>query len=196
MGKLRKAAVVFPGIGYHTDKPLLFYSKKLAWTNGYEIIDVPYGHFEHGIKGNEKKMRKACESALKQAGEILKDKDLEGYDELVFLSKSIGTAAAAAYAEKHHLIDGNGRKVRHIYFTPVADTFLAARKKSGIVFHGTADPWAPDDIIEKGCRELELPLYIVPGANHSLETGSVDLDLKNIRKVMARCAEYLTLENR
>lgn len=26
----KKIAVLFPGIGYHTDKPLLYYSKKLA----------------------------------------------------------------------------------------------------------------------------------------------------------------------
>ena len=25
-----KLAVIFPGIGYHTDKPLLYYGKKLA----------------------------------------------------------------------------------------------------------------------------------------------------------------------
>ena len=26
----KKIAVLFPGVGYHTDKPLLYYSKKLA----------------------------------------------------------------------------------------------------------------------------------------------------------------------
>ena len=41
---LKKAAVVFPGIGYHTDKPLLYYGKKLAAARGYEIVDVPYGN--------------------------------------------------------------------------------------------------------------------------------------------------------
>ena len=31
-----KAAVFFPGIGYHCDKPLLYYSRKLAQECGYE----------------------------------------------------------------------------------------------------------------------------------------------------------------
>jgi len=29
-----KIAVVFPGIGYHVDKPLLYYSKKIAASAG------------------------------------------------------------------------------------------------------------------------------------------------------------------
>ena len=41
MGK--KICVVFPGIGYHTDKPLLYYSKKYMMAHGYEIVDVTYG---------------------------------------------------------------------------------------------------------------------------------------------------------
>ena len=31
-----KLAVFFPGIGYHCDKPLLYYSQKLAKECGYE----------------------------------------------------------------------------------------------------------------------------------------------------------------
>ena len=41
MGK--KICVVFPGIGYHTDKPLLYYSKKYMMAHGYDIVDVTYG---------------------------------------------------------------------------------------------------------------------------------------------------------
>ena len=34
MGKL---AVIFPGIGYTADKPLLYYSRRIAANLGYEI---------------------------------------------------------------------------------------------------------------------------------------------------------------
>lgn len=46
-----KLAVVFPGIGYHVDKPLLFYSKKIAASHGFEIVEVPYGNFPTDVKG-------------------------------------------------------------------------------------------------------------------------------------------------
>ena len=35
---MKKLAVLFPGIGYHCDKPLLYYSKKYLKVYGYEII--------------------------------------------------------------------------------------------------------------------------------------------------------------
>ena len=47
---MKKLAVIFPGVGYHTDKPLLYYSKKLASRNGYEIVEVPYGKFPKGVR--------------------------------------------------------------------------------------------------------------------------------------------------
>jgi phosphoglycolate phosphatase len=34
------------------------------------------------------------------------------------------------------------------------------------------------------CEELSLTHAVVPGANHSLETGDVALDIKNIGRVM------------
>ena len=37
-----KIAVLFPGIGYHCDKPLLYYSGKLAAHYQYELVKVPY----------------------------------------------------------------------------------------------------------------------------------------------------------
>lgn len=44
---MKKLAVLFPGIGYHCDKPLLYYSKKCLSAYGYEIIEVNYKHFPH-----------------------------------------------------------------------------------------------------------------------------------------------------
>ena len=38
----RKIAVIFQGIGYNADKPLLYYSKKIAMEHGYEVINVGY----------------------------------------------------------------------------------------------------------------------------------------------------------
>lgn len=53
-----KAAVFFPGIGYHCDKPLLYYSRKLAQECGYEeTIALSYTYDGGNIRGNEEKMQ-------------------------------------------------------------------------------------------------------------------------------------------
>ncbi len=41
--KKKKLLVVFPGIGYHCDKPLLYYGRKTAAEAGYdEVINISY----------------------------------------------------------------------------------------------------------------------------------------------------------
>lgn len=179
-----KLAVVFPGIGYHTDKPLLYYAKRLAKTYGYEIREVPYGNFPKDVKGSEEKMKESFFSALEQTEEILKEVDFETYDKLLFISKSIGTAVAAAYGKKH------GLKADHIFYTPVAQSFEFI-EQVGIVFCGNKDPWVETEVIKKACGERKLPLCITEGADHSLETGEVTRDLENLKIIMEQSEEYI-----
>jgi phosphoglycolate phosphatase len=159
------------------------------------VIHISYGGFKGGIKGNPEKMKEAFESALSQAEEIfrkeckknvLDHKTLFAEDnEILVLSKSIGTAVAAAFQQKHSFVGKN------IYFTPVKQSFLFMQPRSGIVFHGTADPWAQTEDIREGCDKLHLPLYITEGTNHSMETGDCLKDLQIMQEIMEHCNEYL-----
>ena len=179
-----KLAVVFPGIGYHVDKPLLFHTRKLLRELGYEVTDVNYTGFSSGIKGNPQKMKEAFDMALLQAEDILKDIDLAEAGDLIFISKSIGTAVAAAYANNH------GLTPKHIYFTPIAEAFDYIVPESGIAFHGTSDPWADTEIIKTKCKELRVGLFITEGANHSLEIGDTLRDIKELYKTIETINRY------
>ena len=137
-----KLAVIFPGIGYHCDKPLLYHAKKIAAAKGYEIREVPYTGFESGVKGNPDKMRRSFMKAMEQTEKILEEVRWESFGELLVISKRIGTAIAAEFAHRHDLV------TRNVYFTPVGATF-SFHPQTGIVFHGTADPWATDVEIEE-----------------------------------------------
>lgn len=181
---MHKIAVIFPGIGYHTDKPLLYYSKKMAAAEGFEIVEVSYGGFPSGIKGNPEKMQQAFELALEQAEELLKDVDFAQYDSILFISKSIGTAVAAAYGTRHCL------KSHNVAYTPVPQTF-ALMDQPGILFHGTKDPWMPHEIFMEECRRTGYPCYLTEGGNHSLETGDVTIDLRNLQVIMDETKKYI-----
>ena len=94
-----KIAVFFPGIGYYCDKPLLYYSRKLAQECGYEeIVTLSYTYDGGNIRGNEEKMQQAFEVLYAQAEESLSEIDFSQYDEILFVSKSVGTIIASAYA--------------------------------------------------------------------------------------------------
>lgn len=181
---MKRIAVLFPGIGYTCDKPLLYYAGKIVVIKGYEIIKVEYNNFPSGIKGNREKMELAFRYGLEQAEDILKNVSWEKYDEILFISKSIGTAISSAFARKQNL------KVKNILFTPLQQTFLFADKNS-IVFHGTEDPWAnTGDIIEE-CSKLKLPVFLTEKGNHSLETGEVLKDLDNLKKIMEQVNTFI-----
>lgn len=180
-----KAAVIFPGIGYHTDKPLLYYGKKLAKEAGYQIIEVNYTGFPGNVKGNEEKMRQAYELARTQAENILRDINFKEYESVLFISKSIGTVVAADYDNAHNV------NAKHIYFTPVPQTFSFVREKSGIVFHGLNDPWCETPIVEENCKRLCLSLKTFADANHSLETGDCLRDLGIIGMVFETLKEVM-----
>ena len=155
-----KLAVIFPGIGYHCDKPLLYHAKKIAAAKGYEIREVPYTGFESGVKGNPDKMRRSFMKAMEQTEKILEEVRWESFGELLFTSKSIGTAIAAEFAHRHDLV------TRNVYFTPVAATFTF-HPQAGIVFHGTADPYVPLAYTQRADRVLaDARTVIIEGAGH------------------------------
>ena len=184
---VQKLAVILPGIGYTCDRPLLYYGGKLAQGLGWEVRRVPYGGFPEKVRGDAEKMRRSADMALAQTEEMLRDVDWKQYGQIVFISKSVGTVVAAAYAHAHHL------SCRHILFTPVEATF-AVPVKNAVAFHGTADPWVATDTLTRLCREADIPLFITENANHSLETGDVPLDIRNLQTVITRAEAFLRVE--
>ena len=83
---MKKLAIFFPGIGYHADKPLLYYSRKLAGEAGYELIALKYDYQAGNIRGNKEKMEAAFHALYAQAEAQLADVDFTAYAEVLFVS--------------------------------------------------------------------------------------------------------------
>lgn len=178
-----KLAVLFPGIGYHCDKPLLYFSRDIAHNYQYDIRTVPYTGLKKGSHGN---LAEAFQLALEQTEEILSDIRWDQYEDILFVSKSLGTAVAAAYAEKYHI------KCKNVYYTPLERTFRY-HPQPGIAFHGTKDSWADTDVVTLGCREHDIKLHVIENVNHSLETEQdVQQNIVFLKKVMELTEEYIS----
>lgn len=175
-----KLAIFFPGIGYHCDKPLLYYAEKLCRQSQYETLRLTYTSPSRSIP-------EAFDPVYTQIEAQLAQIDWNAYDDILFVSKSLGTAVAAAYAKRHHIT------CRNIYYTPLAETFDFA-PQSGIVFHGTSDPWAQTAVIEEKCQESCLPLHIIEHTNHSLELpqNAVLENLRILEHVMTFSEMYIS----
>lgn len=185
---MRKLAVFYPGIGYTVDKPLMYYSRKLAMSLGYEIRLLPYGGFPEKVKGDRSKMRKAFEIALSQSQAMLSDLNFGDYEEILFIGKSVGTVAAAAIAAQNAQKD----KIRRIFYTPLEETFSFPLEDT-VVFTGLGDPWVGKEgsRIPELCRERSIACYTYQNADHSLETGDIQTDLEHMKQIIQKTREFI-----
>lgn len=182
---MSKIAVCFPGIGYHCDKPLLYYSRSIARKLGYENSrNISYTYKAGNIRGDDAKMKEAYEALSLQAEAALADIDWAEHEDVLFVSKSIGTIIAASYAQKHGLAHA-----RHVLYTPLAQTFLFA-PGDAIGFIGTADPWGCVDEIIRLSEKNHIPLSVYEGCNHSLECEDALRNLEILTDVMQKTLDF------
>lgn len=199
-----KLAVIFPGIGYTADKPLLYFGRRIAVEYGYEVRIMDYKGFPPKVKGDRNRMEESFFIALRQAEEMLAGVDFTEYDDIVFIGKSIGTivaakiAADAAAGTSSEAAAGTApespakARIRQVLYTPLEDTFRFPIGEA-IAFTGDDDPWVgkENSRIPALCKERGIPCRLVPHANHSLESKDVFADMKELRKVMKETEAFL-----
>ena len=218
---MSKLAVFFPGIGYTADRPLLHFSRRIAAAQGYEIRIMDYKGFPSKVKGDRKRMEESFDIALGQAREMLSGVDLEEYEDILFIGKSIGTIVAAKIASESPAKE----RIRMILYTPLDDTFTfittppegtaaflntnadgtsaSCNMNSGskmtpsfvkaIAFTGDDDPWVGREKsrISALCEARGIPCTVIPQANHSLESGDVFSDLKELYRIMETTERFI-----
>ena len=185
---MKRLAVFFPGIGYTADKPLLYYSRKLAEALDYEVLTLSYGGFPKKPKGAPEKLKACFRLAVDQAAEQLTEVRWKHYDKIVFVAKSIGTAVAADLAAKCPAQE----RIRFVLYTPVEELFSFPLGEA-LAFTGAADPWVggAESRVPALCRERGISCRVFPGANHSLETGDLRADLETLLTVMKQTEAFL-----
>ena len=92
---MKKLAVIFPGVGYTCTKPLLYYTASMAAERGYEIIRLDYGQDIHTFHGRTPaELEPIIKLAIKRTLPQLENVPFSKYDDIIFISKSIGTTIA------------------------------------------------------------------------------------------------------
>lgn len=195
---MSKIVVVFPGIGYTSDKPLLYYAQKVAEKCGYDesrVLEYDFS-YKNSLKQDRETYKRACNRVVKFTEENLKGVDWMSYDKILFISKSIGTIAAASFEYDLARFFNKDRSpfvlppLKQIMFTPLEETFKYP-VQNALGFIGTADTWSRLDRIQKAAIKQYIPITVYENANHSLETGNMSEDLKNMADIMALCEQFL-----
>lgn len=182
-------AVLFPGMGYTCRQPLMQKCMAHYAVLGYETLCLDFS----GIEFEKITDPGAAAPALERAAAAVKpqltaqlaDIDWQAYDDVVFVSKSLGTACAGWLESRLPM----GVKPNQLYLTPLPQTLpfvTEASRVMGMVL-GTEDHFLQADVLRAFCAQRDIPCMIVEGVGHNLrrpdpgETAQID------RRIVALC---------
>lgn len=170
---MKKLIVFFPGAGYGMDCPLLYYADFLFETNGYERIHMNYQNILARV---EISLEERLQILRKYTWSQVQSINFNEYEEIVFLSKSVGAVEAGIIAEK---LDA---AVKQIFLTPTEEAAIYLKSDSYVVI-GTNDKAYQS--YKTYCEEKSVRALYIEGADHSLEiVGKPYESIKALEKVM------------
>ncbi len=189
-----RLAVLFPGMRYTVDMPLLYYTSRLLVSTGADALLVDYRYHEDPTfmaDVEQERARRmtsdvtaACRVALSQ----------RSYRDVTIVGKSLGTLAMA------HLLSTETKlsTARAVWLTPLLrNENLRAQIKTwrgkSLFVIGTADP----DYDEKLLGEVETATrgksLVIEGGDHSLEIeGDFFASLQALEKVLRAVRRFDT----
>ena len=186
----KKLAVFFPGRRYGVDCPLLYYAESICREKGYDTLLMHYS--EYRDKKDMITIEENIRQTLSYVRGRIKEKDLASYDEILFVSKSLGTVSAGWLAdalEKEKRVKPG--TIRHIFMTPLEQTFPYMRKENCIVISGELDHYLERKKLKKFCKKHEGLWYCFPDVGHSMEHEKIKDTLKTVKKIMKIVENYV-----
>ena len=172
-------AVCFPGTGF-TCKEALF--ERLASdysARGYDTLRLDFSHIPfREIESLEEAVAVAQRAVKRQLSHIT----FEEYEDVVFVSKSLGTILAAQYEQDYALLP------RHLFLTPLNKTLMLIRPESRVIAMvlGTQDRFLTGRALMSFCEPREMTCCLIEGVNHSLKD---DQDAERTARIIDQVAQ-------
>ncbi|MBQ9512383.1 MAG: hypothetical protein IJR58_04250, partial [Lachnospiraceae bacterium] len=160
----KNLALIIPGIGYPAEQPLFYYAGKIAENHGYEVMRLNLSHIASYRPGRTKAQVDAIGEALVFCLQKLESIEFNAYDHVLIISKDAGCMIAAHCIERIQDLSGH-ENLTQIFFAPIAPAFKNIQKCAGVVFAGSADPYAPIEEVRALCKEHHLTLHVAEGAD-------------------------------
>lgn len=191
--KVEHLAVIFPGYGYTSDMPLLYYTGHLLFDHGADLLQVQTNYAKNpeylGLTDEGQAAWLYADSlAASMAG-----LEQRSYRQLTLVGKSLGTMAIA------HLLGDKPEfsQATCLWLTPVLgdpltyDRILHTDQRSLVVI-GTRDHYYQPDKIQVLKQNKNVKVLEVANTNHSLELeGDIPGSIKVMEKVIGDIAAFL-----
>ena len=170
--------LVYPGVGYTSDKPLLYYGIQCALQHDYDVVVFGYGD----IAFDKHKPLDYVLNAKQQVEAMKQQIDFSQYRNVVCLAKSIGTVIA--YQTTQAL------NCSYFMLTPLKEVLMFEPSSRDIFICGNHDPLVPEVHLEL-LKESHANIHIMKG-NHSLETQNVVEDLRQLQDIMKLFSKFIS----
>ena len=187
-----KLALIYPGLRYSPDKPLLYYTTELLLSRGYDVLQLwsNYGTAEYDqLSKAEKTIQIIADgqellSSGRQAG---------SYAKLLLCGKSLGTLTMAFILNE----DQDLSEVTTVWFTPlihlppVSEAILNIDAPAFIA-GSLADSTFSSGPLDQIKSISDTATYITDHADHSLEIpGDTLKSLQILNQVMVKLSELI-----
>lgn len=175
---MKNLAIIFPGLTYSAQKPLLYYAGKIVKSLGFDVVEISYGRLP------EDHWKKMLEYAVLSANVAVNKISFEIYDAILFISKGYGTIIAGGIHKNL------SRTVHHIFFTPVSES-IPLFCGDCLVFTSSNDENIDISQVMKRREEVPFELQVSEDANHDLELGDVRRDISMLGEIEDICCQYV-----
>ncbi len=183
-------AITFPGRGYTTQAPLLYYTNRFLLHSGINVLNINYDYsnnHEFAAKSQEEQMEWLRGDALAAYRAAEEQLDARPY---CLIGKSLGTIALA------YVLDGipSSRNLRFVWHTPLIllpqiQKALKVYTPESLFVIGTKDPHYDESILSELVKEVDGMKVVIEGANHGLEVSTDPKELLQVIEQVLRGLE-------
>lgn len=177
-------AIILPGEGYTNEKPLMYYSYKIALELGLDVLCVDYG-FQIAHKDFD--INSEFDIVAKESEQILKKCLSKRYKKVIFIGKSLGTIIQSRLSKE--LI---AYEQIHVYLTPVDKTFENMVNYPCLAIIGTNDGKINSLNMSMLENSKSIQLVKITDANHRLEHSDALKSIEMLNTTMITLRKFLT----
>lgn len=154
--------VCFPGTGFTCKEALFECCLERLIKRGYDVVKLDFSHIPfREIETIEEAVTIARRAVKRQLSGV----DFSEYEDVVWISKSLGTLLAAIDETTYSVLP------RHLFLTPLPETLARIRPESRIIalVLGTLDRFLTGPALMEFCEQRNACGCLIDGVNHSLK---------------------------
>lgn len=180
--KSSKLAVLFPGMAYPLDAPLMWYATRAAFDAGCDVLGVEYGYQANRAELDMDDLDYLIEETAGALNRMLSVQ----YSQMVFIGKSLGTVV-----QTEILRELSSPVRNHVFLTPLKRTIPGMlRSENALVVVGDGDGAFKAEDVGEIAGASNIKLAVIPGANHGLEVDNFRVSLDILKDVSVLCGDF------